>query len=541
MSQYRLWRNSGKRLPEAICLSMLTIAALLSGCAWFPEQTKRADMNNLPEIKQTLSSAREFLPAGNQWPAQTWWTTFGSPTLNRLIETAIADNPDFKATSARLRQTQALVDARAAELYPTVEANVSFSAERYSANSTQVKFAGEHFRQLLFNPLRLRYHLDLWGGDKAGLEAAIGKAMAHQAELMDAKLVLAATVARSYFDLVSATEKLKIAEQLVAYRQRLLKIAQVRLKTGLVSAGPPLNAQIEHNTALQRQAIMKAEVALQKDLLATLAGKGPDWGLSIKVDQGISLKQLTLPDDLPLRLLAHRPDITAARLRAEAAAQDIKVAKTAFYPDVNLIGFAGLHTVSITDILSQGSSLAYAVGPSINFPIFEGGRLRAQLTYQEAAFDAAVESYNNSLLNAVREVADALTQWRQIDTRLTSQQHSVSDVTKTSRLALSLNNPGLSDRGELMQAQAVEDEQRFRLATLQGEHFKAAINVIMALGEVMPMSILINIPHDEKNSSKRDYPTTQPSAKTGHIVAIIDRFGLFHLLVAYQLWLGFNR
>lgn len=456
--------------------------SLLNACAWFGEDGKRAEMKELPLMGQTLEAARASLPVSDRWPEKRWWTVFEDPALNRLIEVALAENPDLKAAVARLNQSQAMVDSQAAELYPTVEANVSFSAQRFSANSTQAKLAGEHFRQMLINPLVLRYHLDFWGRDQAALEGAVGRSLAVEAELADARLLLASAVARAYFDLVAADEKRAIAEKIVDDRENLFKLQQVRRDTGLVAAAPLLQVKIALNTAKQNVEAARAEVELQKNLLAALAGRGPDWGRDIAIARGVFPKALNLPADLPLRLLAHRPDLGAARLHAQAAAQEIKVAETAFYPDVNLIAFTGLHSVSITDVLLQGSSLAYAVGPSIEFPIFEGGRLRANLSYQQAAYDAAVERYNASLVRAVQDVADALSRWREIDVRLAEQQQLVSDAAETGRLADTLNRTGLNDKADMIQAHLDEDQQRLRLASLQGEHFKAAVHLIQALG-----------------------------------------------------------
>ena len=464
----------------AFWLSVVSITTTLNGCAWFGDKTQRAEMMTVPEMTKTLAIPSSAV--NGQWPQPSWWEVFKAPALNRLISIALADNPNFKAATARLRQSQTMVDARAAELYPTVDANVSFSAQRYSANSTQAKFAGEHFRQLLINPLILRYHLDFWGRDQAALEAAVGKSLAVETELADAKLLLAVAVAGSYFDLVAASEKLTLAEKIVADREALLSLHQTRLANGLVTAAPLLQERMALNAAQQIEAGARAEVDLHKNLLAALAGKGPDWGRSIVIDNGAFPNRLALPADLRLHLLSHRPDVTAARLHAQAAAQEIKVAETAFYPDVNLIAFTGLHSASVTDILLEGSSLAYAVGPSIDFPIFQGGRLRANLSYQEAIYDAAVERYNGSLLHAVQEVADTLTRWREIDERLAEQQQTVAAAAEAERLADSLNRTGLNNRSELMLARLEEHQQRFRLAALEGEHFKTTVQVIKALG-----------------------------------------------------------
>jgi len=455
------------------------------GCAWFGDETKRAQMMVQPEMSRTLA-ASPLSSVNGQWPQSSWWEVFEIPTLNQLVIAALADNPNFKVAAARLRQSQAMVDAQTTELYPTLDANVSFSAQRFSTNSVQAKLAGENFRQLLINPLVLRYHLDFWGRDKAALEAAVGKSMAVETELADARLLLASAVVGSYFDLLAASEKLTLVEKIVADREALLTLQQVRLATGLATAAPLLQAKIALNTSKQVAAGVRAEIELQKNLLAALAGKGPDWGRSIAVEGGVFPVHFALPADLPLRLLAHRPDVAAARLHAQAAAQEIQVAEAAFYPDVNLLAFTGLHSVSLTDVILQGSSLAYAVGPSVTFPIFEGGRLRTHLDYQEAAYDAAVERYNASLLHAVQEVADALARWRDIDVRMAEQQQTVADAIEAERLADSLNRSGLNDRNELVRARLEEHQQSFRLAMLEGEHFKTAVQIIKALGGGYP-------------------------------------------------------
>lgn len=484
-AEYRFINSAAYKTDSrflAISIGLALILLSLSGCAWFGDTSKRAEMMVVPDMSQTLAAARSSLTADGRWPQQAWWENFKIPALNRLITVALADNPNFKEAVARLRQVQAMVDAQAAELYPSIEANVSFSAQRFSANSVQAKLAGENFRQLLINPLVLRYHLDFWGRDRAALEAAVGKAMAVEAELADAKLLLAATVANSYFGLLAAAEKQALVEEIVTNREALLALQQVRNTSGLAATAPLLQAKMALNTAQQVAAGVRAEIDLQKNLLATLAGKSPDWGRSIVVEDGVMPHRPALPADLPLRLLARRPDLSAAKLHVQAAAQDIKVAESAFYPDVNLIAFAGLHSVSLSDVVLQGSSLAYAVGPSISLPIFEGGRLRARLGFQEAGYDAVVERYNGTLLHALQEVADVLARWRDIDTRLTEQRQTVTDADEVERLADSLNRSGLNDRSESMLARVEALQQRFRLAALEGEHFKTAVQTIKALG-----------------------------------------------------------
>lgn len=476
-----LLRNVFMQLMRMLLLALPLI--IQTGCAWFgDEQTQRAEMIDTPQMAQTIAAARASLSAVHGWPQQEWWQAFADPALNRLITTALADNHDLKTATARLHQAQAQVDAQAARLYPTVDANVSFSAQRFSANSTQAKLAGEHFRQLLINPLVLRYHLDLWGRDKAELAAAVGAALADDAQLAYTRLLLAAAVARNYFELAAAQEKLQLAEKLVACRRSLLQLSEVLLQTGLVPNVSVLQMRVELNVALQREVDVHTEIKLLRDLLATLTGNGPDWGLTLNIEHSVVPDRISLPSDLRLHLLARRPDVVAAKLRVEAAAQQIEAAKAAFYPDVNLIGFAGLHSVSMSDVLLQGSSLAYAVGPSIDFPLFEGGRLRAGLSEQQAIYDAAVETYNSRVLGAVQEVADALAVASEVDAKRNLQQQMVAAAVESGKLSDVLNSNGLNDRGAAIAERVIEYEQRFRFAALQSEYFKSVVNLFAALG-----------------------------------------------------------
>lgn len=458
---------------------LFLMCLLASGCALQPESSERAGIADVPGLQKSLAVSE--LKRNNRWPEEKWWRQFSSPELDRLITTALRDNPDLKRVAARLRQSEAVVDVQAAELYPTVQANVSFSAQRFSANSTQAKLAGEHFRQVLINPLVLRYHLDLWGRDKAALAAAVGEAMASKTELADARLLLSVAVAKVYFDLVATVEQRHRARQIVVGQEQLLHLARVRLQQGLVATGPVFEAERALNRARQQELALTAEVTLHRHRLAALAGKGPDWGEDIITGE-LPLAAPELPADLPLHLLAHRPDVAAMRLRVEAAAENIEVAKTAFYPDVNLVSFAGLHSVSLSDILLEGSSLAYAVGPSIEFPLFEGGRLRATLYYREAAYDEAVERYNGQVLKAVQEVADALARCQESEARLNEQRRTIDAISETRRLAEVLYRQGLGDRLGLVQAQNAEYREKLRLAALENRRLHAATGLLKALG-----------------------------------------------------------
>jgi NodT family efflux transporter outer membrane factor (OMF) lipoprotein len=470
-------RRRSKRLAAGLALAGL---AVLSGCAWLPDETPRA---------RFLSSAELGLPADGSaagarypWPQPEWWRRFRDPGLNALMATALADNPSLKNAAHRLRQVQALSDRRAAELLPLVESGLSVSGQRFSANSVQAKLAGETFGLAIINPIELSYHLDLWGRDRAALEEALGLAEAERAEVLEARLLLAAAVARAYLRLGVAVEQQALAETMADTLRERLRLLRVRFDQGLDGKRPLETAEARLRETEQGALGAASRVKLLRHQLAALAGKGPAWGETLRPPAAPAPEVFRLPEALPLHLLARRPDVLAARRRAEAAAKAIEVAKTAFYPDVNIRGFAGLHSVSLVHALFQGSSLAFAVGPTVELPLFEGGRLKANLEVQQAAYDGAVEAYNAALVQAVRQAADALTRLEDIERRKDAQAGSVAALAENHRLADWMKTQGLADRVQLLESRYVRDAQNFRLKELEAEQALALIDLIEALG-----------------------------------------------------------
>ena len=485
----------------AICFSIVaSFTFTLSGCALVPPPTSQAKPIATPAFRETLRVGG--VAASVEWPRLDWWTDFQNPGLDRLITVALQDNPNLKLTATRVREAQALADFRKGVLLPSADVQMSLAGQRFSANSTQSKLAGEEFAHAIVNPLSLRYHLDFWGRDSASLKAALGAKRARGAELAQARVLLSTAVAKTYFRLVTVTEKLVLAQAMSATLREGLRVAEVRLRTGLDSQIPRSQVRVKLETALQQEAATRAEMEILRDQLAALAGQGPDWGRHVEVTPSDLPEQVHIPENLPLRLLVHRPDLVAARERAGAAAEEIKVAKTAFYPDINLVGFAGLDSVALPELFFNATSAAFAFSPVLQLPIFQGGRLEANLKATEAAYDAAVESYNGTLLRAVQEVADALARWREAEARLGSQRQATASALENLRLVKTNHALGLNPRGPVLDAGLAVQEQSFLQKGLEAEQFQAAIQLIEALG-----GGYVN-PNEEKhattNSSKKD-------------------------------------
>ncbi len=461
----------------------LALMILLNGCSLLPEEGIRAKLSGPPSFEQTLAGDAQADQVIREWPKAEWWREFHNAELDRLIATALQDSPSLKAAQARLTQAEAVADFQAAEMLPTLGASVELHHRRFSGTDFYGPNGGKTFTGAYIDPAVFRYHLDLWGKDRAALEAALGKERAQASELAMARLMLSAAIARSYIRLCEAEEDVELAQALSDKARQVAELAQLRWQRGLSSQDQMHTSEQQLQAARQRETGVHHQTQLLRNRLATLAGQGPDWGKTIHVADQHLAGHLPQPQAIALGLLAHRPDLAVALWRVKAAAQMIKVAQTNFYPDVNLVGFAGLHSLNLKDLfLSHGASVAYGMGPTLTLPIFEGGRLEAELKNQQAAYDAAVESYNETLLAAVQQVADSLAEWRQTLEHDAAQEKALQAAEAESALAEKRYQAGLSTRDGAIEAETALLKQRLVNSEMHGAHLLAAVGLIEALG-----------------------------------------------------------
>ena len=457
--------------------------SLLNNCALLPENEIPAKLLDMPSVSQSLKSDAQAEKIVREWPKAQWWQDFHNVELNRLIETALKDSPSLRAAAARLTQAEAVADYQAADMLPSINAGIEFHQRRFSETDFYGPNGGKTFTGAYIDPAVFRYHLDLWGKDKAALESALGKEKAQASELAMARLMLSTAIARSYIRLCSSEEDIELAHGLTEQAEKKMQLAELRWQRGLTSQDLVYVGKQQLEAARQRETRMHNQAQLLRNRLAVLVGQGPDWGKTIHVADNKVVGHLPQPESIALGLLAHRPDVAASLWRVEAAAQLIKVAKANFYPDVNLVGFAGLRSLNLKDLfLSNGASVAYGMGPTITLPIFEGGRLEAELKNQQAAYDAAAESYNETLLVAVQQVADSLAEWRQTLEHDAAQERALEAANAEATLAEKRYQAGLSNRDGIIDAEAALIQQRLTASELRTAHLLAAVGLIEALG-----------------------------------------------------------
>ncbi|MGR8999554.1 MAG: efflux transporter outer membrane subunit [Gammaproteobacteria bacterium] len=464
---------------------------ITSSCAWIPAGDKPAEFMKTPSLAHTLSHTDqdETRAPIERWPHERWWLEFGSPELNGLMTIALKDNIGLKVAAARLRQAQALARVEGARLLPFLDAETGIETGRFSDNGFNVALRGESYVSAFITPLRLRYQFDFWGKNRAALEAALGEAAAENAEQAEVLLQLTSAIARSYIKGMALRQQLDLAHAMVELRHDLLTMDETRWRLGLDSADQVKQATIELEKANKLEAGIRDQLDIERNLLARLIGSGPDSTQKLFTGKVINTEKIRLPAKLPLELLSQRPDLASALHRAEAAAQRVKVAKASFLPTIDLTAFAGLNALRLTkgasslaNILFSGSSFSYGIAPGLRLPLFEGGRLRGELSAQRAEYDGAVELYNETLLHAVQEVADSLSRWRETRSILKAQRRLLSAQLENLDLAQQRFRSGLDDRRALLSHKNAVLNQEGTLKALESDQQIAMVDLMEALG-----------------------------------------------------------
>lgn len=388
-------------------LAALAPALLLTaaGCATVPKSE--------PAIKavdeQLLGLSQQRLP-----PVQAqWWKGFGDPQLDALIDEAMARNPSLDEAISRVRLAQSQALAAGAGSQPQLSLDGEEVRQRLSENYTappkEAGFGagGGGVYWIGQIGLNLGWDLDFWGRQASLLKAAKTSAYAAELDRASARLALAGSMAQAYVDLYRAYALADIATDSIAQRESLLRIARGRAKAGLDTEVETRNAEalVPQSRLARLQAENMRDLAVHH--LAALAGHGADWYARIQRPQLKLDAALPLPDALPMDLLAHRPDVLAARARVEAATSNRAAAKAAFYPDISIRAFAGYQAVGLDQLFKSGSAI-YGAGPAIHLPIFDAHRLEAGYQLATAEIDGAVSQYNDAVLGAVRDVSDQL-------------------------------------------------------------------------------------------------------------------------------------
>lgn len=467
---------------ELKTLSVWALSLAISGCigtGGIAPQDQALNANTLATDEAIQSAARDA-----HWPTAQWWKAYGDPQLNRWVELATHDSPSMAMAAARVREARAM--AGIVESAESLQINSDTTLKRHNWPNDQFYGPGALSGSNTWDnntSLGFSYALDLWGRESNASERAVDLAHMSAAEARQAQLELQNNVVRAYIQLSLHYANRDIVEATLAQQQQILDLANTRLNAGIGTHFDVSQAETPLPETHRQLDALDEEIALSRNQLAALAGKGPGEGAHLQrptLSLGAPLK---LPSSLPAQLLGQRPDVVASRWQVAAQARGIDVVHAGFYPNVDLVGSLG-YVATGGGMLGflAGKKFNYSVGPAITLPIFDGGRLRSELGEASAGYDVAVAHYNQTLVNALKGISDQLIRRESMDKQRGFAAESVASAQKTYDIAMIAYQRGLTDYLNVLNAQTLLFRQQQVEQQVQAARLTAHADLVTALG-----------------------------------------------------------
>ena len=440
-----------------------TLAALLTACAGGPAYQR-------PDVSLPAQWQSGAAPAGAPLPA-AWWREFQSPELDRLIVAALDANRDLKAAGSRIAQARALAQTAAASRLPTLGLSADVALDQRARGQASTKHdigVGASFEP------------DLWGRNRQSHEAAIGRLQSSVHARQSVTLALQAEVAATYFQLLSAQDRVGVAQTALRNAESVLRLLRVQHAAGAVSGLEVIRQQGLAASVNADIAPIEQQGQQARNALAVLLGRHPqDLALSTTPLQALRLPPIDA--GLPSTLLQQRPDIRQAEADLVAANADINAARAALFPSLKLTAAGGIESASLASLLRSGS-LVYTLAAGLTAPLFDGGRLRGQLAFTQARQDELVQVYQQSILRALREVEDSLSAVQRLAEQAAYQSEVVTHAVAAQSMADLRHRNGAVDFATVLDAQRVLLAAQAAQQTIGLSRYAAAIGLYRALG-----------------------------------------------------------
>jgi NodT family efflux transporter outer membrane factor (OMF) lipoprotein len=462
------------RKPTSSCLLAL---GLLGGCAPIPDLGARLELRQ-PSAKDAAIS---FAGPAKGWPSDAWWRDFADPVLDGLMIEALAGSPDIAQATARINAADALSQQSGAALLPNVTGDASVAGNQQSQNlGIPPQFVPDGIRDTGRIGVSAAFNLDLWGKNRAALAATTSEAVAARVDAAQTRLILTTSLASAYADLAQLYRTRDVAQDSLKVRETTVALTAQRVKVGVDTRGSLRQAEARVPIARGDIIALDESIALTRNRIAALLGAGPDRGLSI-VRPKMRETSVGIPEGADLALIGRRPDIVAARLRAEAASQRINVAQADFYPNISLSAAIGLQSLGLGRLVESGSTTGNG-GAALSLPIFDGGRIAGRYRGAHAEYDGAVARYDATLIAALREIADLVVSSNATDARLKQSHLSLAAAEAASDIAILRYKGGLSNQLQVLVTADALLASRRTTADLEARRRSLEIMLIRALG-----------------------------------------------------------
>ncbi len=478
-------------------MALFAAASVLAGCTLGPAYER-------PSLDVPASFRATADTAAAAWPSAEWWRNFRSPELDRLIATARAYNTDLAAAAARVVQADAQVRISGAPLLPSVEGTGGYQYQRSGTGTSRTRGVslsslvdpitgqpvagggGGGSTQRYFDSrsystgLQVSYDLDFWGRNRALAESAQASAVATRFDQETVAITVVTSVANTYFQVLAAQDRLRVAERNLRDAERVLAAFQARLSVGTANALDV--SQQEALVAGQRANIpnFRNNVEQQRIALGILTGQPPER-LDVK---GGSLERLPLPlvaPGLPSELLARRPDVANAEAQLQAENANIRAARAAFFPSVQLTASGGLTSAALSTITGPGTLVAQ-LAANLTQTIFDNGQRRGQLDQAKGRYDELLATYRRAVLQSFTDTEQALTALRFTTEQEALERQAVAVAQRSADIARAQLEAGTIDIITSLNTQNTLYNDLDLLTQVRLARFQALVNLYKALG-----------------------------------------------------------
>lgn len=462
-------------------LSGLPLFIALAGCA--PSH----DIGAPAKQQVPASTVSTDLPAAvqNGWPQSNWWQDYHDAQLNSLITRALANSPDMQIADQRIKLAEAQARMSQADLGPEVDFGGNVERQKMSSEGLMGPFAtdsdgntGPWYTNGTFG-LTAGWDLDLWGKNRALVQARIGEVKAQLAERAQTRELLSSSVARLYWQWQTEAAIQDVLQQIKNEQNNIVTVDTALLEHGITNSAEGAENDINVSKTDEQLADVAGNM---KEIEARL------MALTNSQSQSLHLRKTALPavaskmpTTLGYELLARRPDLQEAHWYIEASLSEIDAAKAAFYPDINLMAFLQQDALHLSDLFRHSAQLM-GVTAGLTLPIFDSGRLNANLDIASAQSNLSIAKYNKAVVDAVNQVAKTASQVETLMAKNHQQAQVEKDVQRVVNLAQQRKNAGIISGAKVSVAKLPALQERIGAIRLHGQWVDASIQLTSALG-----------------------------------------------------------
>lgn len=464
----RTRRHRGRAASALCCVS------LASGCVQGPDYVKPT-----VEVPAGYRSAEPAASAASQSAQDRWWTGYGDPHLDALVQEALANNRDLRIATARVDEFAAILAGTKSQGLPQV--GYGLSGNRARASEDKIPSFVNPLSTTFSSVLSASWEIDLWGRIRRETEAARANLLASEEAQRGVTLTLISSVIVSYITLLDLDEQLRVSEETVAGREKSVDVFEQRLAAGWVSEFEMAQVRGEYEGALASLPPIREAIVRQENALDVLLGRNPGPIERATPEEIANYHLLVVPAGLPSELLARRPDIAQAEQQLIASNALIGAARALFFPRISLTGLFGFASSSLGNLFT-GPANTWSFTGDVSGPIYTGGGLTAAVDQAEARREQAFANYELVIQNAFRDVDDSLAAVRHSAEFRDALSRRVATLQRGVELANERYENGYSDYLEVLDTERSLFSAELQYASARGDYQRALVGLYRALG-----------------------------------------------------------